>query len=215
MNRLVERVFGPERPVIGVGGPVKAAELIRGVPTSTVFASGSLEHARRLAEGASTPYYLPSTTDDLIGTEVCAGLKNPYAIAVNLLTGREGESNLRALAFGAALGEMHEIVVAAGGRPETVAGAAGSGDLYVTCLTGRNGDFGRLLNEGHPPEEAKRLMNDATVEGLGALPSALKLAGQLGLDGGRLPLLHYLDAVLRGEADENAPLARIVARGVG
>lgn len=208
-----QEIFGDGHPVIGVGGPVKAAELIRRMPTHTVFASGAAEDAREVAARVATEYYLPTATDDPTGTGLCAALKNCYAIAVNLISGGDDRANLRSLAFGAALGEMHRFVVAAGGRPETVAGAAGSGDLYVTCLTGRNGDFGRLLSQGHAPEEALRLMDDATVEGLGALPPALKLARSLGLDEDRLPLLYHLHRTLRSEEACNgaAPLARIVA----
>ncbi len=99
----------------------------------------------------------------------------------------------------------------AGGRPETAAGAAGVGDLYVTCLSGRNGDFGRLLNEGNLPEEAQGKMGNATVEGLGTIPPALKLAGTLGLGEEELPLLYHLDAVLRGERAASVPdLARLL-----
>jgi glycerol-3-phosphate dehydrogenase (NAD(P)+) len=213
VGSLAQKAFGGGRPVVGVGGPVKAAELIRGLPTHTVFASELPEAARRVAAEVGTGYYVPTATDDLAGVELCAALKNCYAIAVNLVCGAGDGANLRSLAFGVALGEMHRIVIAAGGRPETVAGAAGAGDLYVTCLTGRNGDFGRLLGEGHAPEEARRLMDDATVEGLGALPEALELARSLGLGEESLPLLSHLDRALRSEEARSGglPLARLVS----
>ena len=103
-------------------------------------------------------------------------------------------------------------MVAAGGRPETAAGAPGAGDLYVTCLSGRNGDFGRLLNAGNGPDEARERMGNATVEGLGTLPPALALGSSLGLGEEELPLLYYLDAVLRGERAAGDPdLARLLA----
>lgn len=216
VTTVVQEAFGEGRDVIGVGGPVKASELIRKMPTHTVFASESHDRAQRAAAAVETAYYFPTTTEDLIGTELCAALKNCYAIAVNLLTGEEGPSNLRALAFSTALKEMFSFIVAAGGRPETVSGAPGSGDLYVTCLTGRNGDFGRLLSEGHSAEESISIMDNATVEGLGALGPALKLADSLGLEDQQLPLLHYLDEVLRagGKDGENPPLSEIVSKNV-
>lgn len=213
VTTVVQEALGDGRDVIGVGGPVKASELIRKMPTHTVFASASHVCAKKTASAAETTYYFPTTTDDLTGTELCAALKNCYAIVVNLLVGEDGSSNLRALAFSAALREMFSLVVAAGGRPETVAGAPGSGDLYVTCMTGRNGDFGRLLSKGHDAEGALSIMNNATVEGLGALGPALKLAGSLGLDERDLPLLNHLDAILRvGSKDgRDPPLAEMVS----
>lgn len=197
----VQELFGPGRPVVGVGGPVKAIDLIQHSPTQTTFAAEERENARGLAESFSTPYYFPGTTDDLLGLGLCAALKNCYAIAFGYLTGHEAKPNLRALAFGTALAEISTLVTAAGGRAETVAGAPGAGDLYVTCLSGRNGDFGRLLNESGSPEEARERMRDATVEGLGTLPPALTLARSLGLGEEELPLLHHLDGVLQGRQE--------------
>lgn len=193
----VREIFGPERPVVGVGGPVKAIDLIGRYPTQTAFASEERKVARKLAAEVSTPYYFPQTTDDLTGLGLCAALKNCYAIAFGYLTGEEAKPNLRALAFGTALREISSFVTAAGGCPETAAGAPGAGDLYVTCLSGRNGEFGRLLNAGHGAEEALKKMDNATVEGLGTLPPALNLARSLGLGEDDLPLLYHLDGVLR------------------
>ena len=196
---FAQGVFGPSRKVVGVGGPVKAIDLIEGSPTQTAFAAANRDDAREAGGRFATDYYFPGTSDDLAGLGFCAALKNCYAIAFGMLTGEEAKPNLRALAFGTALGEISRLVSAAGGRPETVAGAAGSGDLYVTCLSGRNGDFGRRLNAGANREKALEDMNNATVEGLGTLPPALDLARSLDLGENELPLLHRLDAVLRGE----------------
>ena len=196
---FAQEVFGPSRKVVGVGGPVKAIDLIEGSPTQTAFAAANLEDANKARERFATDYYFPGGSDDLAGLGFCAALKNCYAIAFGMLTGEEAKPNLRALAFGTALGEISRLVSAAGGRPETVAGAAGSGDLYVTCLSGRNGSFGRLLNTGATREEALEEMNNATVEGLDTLPSALNLARSLDLGEEELPLLRRLDAVLREE----------------
>ena len=196
---FARKIFDPSRTVVGVGGPVKAIDLIQGSPTQTAFAATNYGDAREAGERFATDYYFPGASDDLTGLGLCAALKNCYAIAFGMLTGDEAQPNLRALAFGTALGEISRLVSAAGGRPETVAGAAGAGDLYVTCLSGRNGDFGRRLNTGMDREAALEDMNNATVEGLGTLPPALELARTLDLGGQELPLLHRLDAVLRGE----------------
>lgn len=86
-------------------------------PTQTVFAAEHREDARKLSAAFSTPYYFPGTTDDLLGLGLCAALKNCYAIAFGSLTGNDARPNLRALAFGTALGEICATVTAAGGRP--------------------------------------------------------------------------------------------------
>jgi hypothetical protein len=74
------------------------------------------------------------------------------------------------------------------------------------------GDFGRLLNAGNEPEEARKRIGNATVEGLGTLPPALKLTRSLELEEKELPLLYHLDAVLQGERAAGDPdLARLLA----
>ncbi|PLS87678.1 MAG: hypothetical protein CYG60_00625 [Actinobacteria bacterium] len=197
----VREIFGPSHPVVVVGGPVKAIDLINRTPTQTAYGSRERDHARSLARAIETDYYLPGTTDDLLGLGLCAALKNCYAIVFGYLTGREAPPNLLALAYGTSLGELSALVAASGGRTETAAGPAGAGDLYVTCLSGRNGDFGRLLGEGNPPEVAREKMNNATVEGLGTLPPALALARSVGLGKKELPLLYHLDDVLGGRVE--------------
>ena len=61
---------------------------------------------------------------------------------------------------------MGLIVTAFGGSMESVVGLAGAGDLYVTCLAGRNSRMGRLLGLGHNYTQAKcDFMANDTVEG--------------------------------------------------
>jgi hypothetical protein len=56
----------------------------------------------------------------------------------------------------------------------------------------------RGLERDKPAEEARKRMGNATVEGLGTLPPALKLTRSLELEEKELPLLYHLDAVLEG-----------------
>jgi glycerol-3-phosphate dehydrogenase (NAD(P)+) len=59
-----------------------------------------------------------------------------------------------------------EFVSHYGGKPETVYGLAGLGDLYVSAIGGRNSLMGKYLGEGHLYNDAKeKFMKDVTVEG--------------------------------------------------
>ena len=61
---------------------------------------------------------------------------------------------------------MVEFVSYYGGKPETVYGLAGLGDLYVSAIGGRNSLMGKYLGQGHLYKDAKeKLMKDITVEG--------------------------------------------------
>ena len=63
-------------------------------------------------------------------------------------------------------------------------GLAGAGDLYVTCLGGRNARFGRLLGSGETAEQAMAVIG-STVEGIGTTRATLAIADRLGI---RLPI---------------------------
>ena len=61
---------------------------------------------------------------------------------------------------------MVEIVSFYSGRPETVYGLAGLGDLYVSVSGGRNSKMGKLLGDGNNYLDAKeKYMKNDTVEG--------------------------------------------------
>jgi glycerol-3-phosphate dehydrogenase (NAD(P)+) len=73
------------------------------------------------------------------------------------------------------------LAEARGGRATTVLGLAGAGDLYVTCIGGRNGRFGRLVGSGTTVDEALRIIN-STVEGIANTRAALGLAERYSVD---------------------------------
>ena len=61
---------------------------------------------------------------------------------------------------------MVEFVSHYGGKPETVYGLAGLGDLYVSAIGGRNSLMGKYLGEGYLYNDAKeKFMQNVTVEG--------------------------------------------------
>lgn len=211
VRREVARRSGFAVPVMAVGGPCIAGELAALRDTSVLVAGedrGEIDHALGLLRA---PYYHARATDDVIGVEVCAAFKNFYAISVGSVGGRlerDGKAsnaalmhNLSASAFTQALREMRQLVRALGGNPETVAGLAGAGDLYVTCQAGRNGRMGRLLGLGHPYSTAKSdHMPTDTVEGA-------NLALELG------PTIERMIEDGRLAADE-MPLARAIIAAI-
>jgi glycerol-3-phosphate dehydrogenase (NAD(P)+) len=146
-----------------IGGPVKAAELARGVPTASVYALSDPSLGPFLAS-FRTPYYRVRRSDDLIGLELCAALKNAYAILLGICDGLFRGSaagpvdNLKALLLSRAVDELAGIVEAGGGRASTAYGPAGIGDLYVTAQSGRNRLLGERIGAGGEPAQAYSLM---------------------------------------------------------
>ena len=212
VRSLAERV---ERVVV-LAGPALAPELVAGAPTAMVCASDDLDVARDIANTLIAAGISAAVTDDIAGAEVAAAYKNVTAIAVGMcegLSARLPESvyvhrfaNARAAIFAHGLADMTKLAAVNGGRVETILGLAGAGDLFVTCLGGRNGNFGRLLGEGQTPGQARAAIG-STVEGVTNTTAALALAERAGVE---LVAARAVDAVLSGRmAPEKAVAAAL------
>lgn len=163
----------PTDPV-AIAGPCIAGELARRVATSVLFAGRDSATNQRWAEWIRGPYYRVWTTEDLIGAEVCAAMKNAYAMGVALASGihesRGGtpgsiaQHNYEASVFAQSIWEMQKIIALLGGNPAVAAGLAGVGDLNVTCNGGRTGRFGQALGRGIGLDAAIASMQGATLE---------------------------------------------------
>jgi glycerol-3-phosphate dehydrogenase (NAD(P)+) len=190
-SEVVESNVAPGAAVASLGGPALAPELVAGVPTAIVCASRRADVRARVRGLLASPTVAVAVTDDVPGVETAAAYKNVAAIAVGMCEGlseRQTESvvvhgyaNTRAAVFAAGVLEMTRLGTALGGRAETMLGLAGAGDLYVTCLGGRNARFGRLLGAGETAEQATAVIG-STVEGVGATHAALAIAARVGIE---------------------------------
>ncbi len=195
-------------PIVAVGGPCKANEVAAGKPTATIYGSLDEAVAARMAREISTDVYRIEPTADEPGVEVCAPMKNVYAIALGIADGLEeatgfAHHNLKSAIFAQAVREMSIVSVAFGARPETAYGLAGVGDLEVTGLSGRNKVYGVRIGRGEGAHEALAAMEAAeqTVEGVPAAGLASTLVAQAGDDlVEQLPLLKAVTAILGGAA---------------
>ena len=202
---------------VAVAGPCIAGELARRVPTAVVFAARSPIAAEAWAALARGPYYYVWPSEELIGVEVCAALKNAFAMGMAIPSGQHaraggsagsiGLHNSEAAVFAQSIFEMQRLIGLLGGRPETASLLPGVGDLDVTCNGGRTGRFGALLGRGLSPAEAEAEMKGATLECLEVLRvvrnaiASYSEAGKLGHH--ELPLLRHLAEV----ALDGAPVA--------
>jgi glycerol-3-phosphate dehydrogenase (NAD(P)+) len=194
-------------PVLAVGGPCKANEVAAGRPTATIFASQDLAVATTIAASVATPVYRAHAIGDEAGVELCAAMKNVYAIALGVADGLgddggEPYHDLKAAVFAQAVREMAQLCLLVGGQPDTAFGLAGVGDLEVTALSGRNSVFGSRIGRGEAAKDALAAMAAAeqTVEGAAALRFATTLVEQRSADLlPRLPLLRAIRSILDGD----------------
>lgn len=197
-------------PIVAVAGPVKANECAQGEPTATIFGCRDGEVAKRYAREASSESYAIRPSQDEIGVEICAPMKNVYAIALGISDGLEEASgkphhNLKAATFAQAVREMSLLGEAMGADPATAFGLAGVGDLEVTGLSGRNKIYGVRIGRGENPDAALSEMArlEQTVEGVPAAGLAKKLLKQLEIDVRQnMPLFAAISSVLAGDIED-------------
>lgn len=206
---------------VAMGGPAKAMEVARGVPTAFVFGAAKRDVADRLAVALQGGHVHIETTNDLAGVEASMALKNAYATAGGLwdglaATGRvEGGAahNAKAWMFAQAIREIASVVVALGGRAETVYGFAGVGDLHVTAAAGRNRAYGDAVGRGGDPATVGVEMSarGELTEGYPAIRTAWRLVNERGL-AASTPLLVALHAIIYERAPVEATLRNLANR---
>ena len=182
---LLPHVIGEfsKAPVVAVGGPSIAKEVAIGTPTAATFGSLHSEVLALTSDVFATSAYFIETTDDVVGLEVAAAMKNAYGVAIGIADGIEKRTglphaNMRAALFPHAVAEMGLLAESLGGRRETVAGLSGAGDLQVTVAAGRNRLLGERIGLGLSGAEAFDELTAAgtTTEGYLATDYGYRLA---------------------------------------
>lgn len=188
MTKLVEDSLPVEIKnkisLVKLGGPIIAKEFAKGKLAEIIFASRNIESASFVSDIFKSTKFKTNISTDVDGVELCAAFKNPYAIAMGIMEGLEGDfNNPKAAIMARGTIEMANIVEAFGGNRETAMGIAGVGDYYVTSRSGRNGKFGSYLGQGKSIKESLEIMNNATIEGLDMTLNGFNLLKELELRG--------------------------------
>ena len=143
-------------------GPSFAIETINGFPTAFTF-GGKKEDFEFFKDQV-----LPKTgftldySHDVRAVELLSILKNMYAIAIGLVSGKYNSPNVDFLVYTKAVNEMRELLKMYGCDSETIFRYCGIGDLGLTALNdlSRNRTFGMLIGKGFTFDSEK---NTATV----------------------------------------------------
>jgi len=193
-----------------LSGPTHAEEVGRAIPAAAVVASPDGESASALQAILNGPTFRVYTNTDVVGVELCGALKNVVALATGVGDGLGGGDNARAALITRSLAEIGRLVVAAGGRAETVAGLAGVGDLVATCTSrhSRNRRAGEQIGRGVPLD---RVLADSpqVVEGVPATRAALALARRYAVS---MPIVEQAHAVLFEGRDPRDAMSELMAR---
>ena len=199
MSEVITQVLqsddGRAPRVCALSGPTFAQEVARGDPTALAVASGDAELANSIQREFSDPSFRVYTNPDVIGVELGGALKNVIAIAAGICDGLGLGHNSVAALITRGLAEMTRLVVACGGRAETMAGLAGLGDLVLTCTGGlsRNRSVGVELGRGKRLPDILASMHGMVAEGIFTTTAAVGLAQARGVE---MPITAQMDAIL-------------------
>ena len=131
---------GPQ-PLAYLSGPSFAAEIMKKHPMAVVVASEDVKIAKFVQRALSSKFFRVYTSSDVIGVEVGGAIKNPLAIGAGMASGLNyGKSTLASLITRGCM-EMKRLAVAMGGKPETLAGLSGIGDLMLTATSMQSRNF--------------------------------------------------------------------------
>ncbi len=197
MTEVIAQVLG-RKDASGIGalsGPSFAQEVARGDPTAITIASHEGALVRTVQQEFSDPSFRVYTNSDVAGVELGGALKNIVAIAAGICDGLGLGHNSVAALITRGLAEMTRLVVACGGRAETMAGLAGLGDLVLTCTGGlsRNRSVGVELGRGRKLAEILAGMHGMVAEGVFTTTAAIGLAHGRGVE---MPISEQMHAIL-------------------
>ena len=210
LSQVIEEEMAGKCPVVVLSGPSHAEEVGRGIPTGVVAAADDLAIAQTVQDLCMNQRFRVYTSDDKVGTEICAALKNIIALCAGCCDGMGCGDNTKALLMTRGLAEMARLGVALGGRKETFTGLAGVGDLIVTCCSmySRNRRCGILIGQGKPIQEAIQEIG-AVVEGYYAAANARTLAQKAGVE---MPIAQAAYEVLYEGRDVHSVITDLMGR---
>ena len=193
-----------------LSGPSFAQEVAQGLPTAVTLASASGDFARDAALALHSPAFRVYSSDDLVGVEVAAAVKNVMAIAAGISDGLSYGYNARAALITRGLAEVTRLGVALGGRPETFMGLAGAGDLILTCTgdLSRNRQVGLKLARGQPLD-AILVELGHVAEGVATARELHRIATRLQLD---MPITRAVCRVLADHREARAAADELLQR---
>ena len=200
----------PAASVALLAGPSFAGEVAAGLPAALTIASDDARFARRLAGAFHAPHFRVYPSDDTVGVAVGGAVKNVLAIAAGIADGLGFGANARAALITRGLAELSRLGRALGGRPETLMGLSGLGDLVLTCTDdqSRNRRFGLLLAAGRGPAQARSDIGQA-IEGVRTAVHVRRLAARFDIE---MPIAEAVAGVLAGERAPAAAVDALLAR---
>ncbi|NER17301.1 NAD(P)H-dependent glycerol-3-phosphate dehydrogenase [Spongiivirga citrea] len=177
-----------------ITGPCHAEEVALERLSYLTIACDDEKKAKIIANALASKYIKTKVTEDIIGTEYAAVLKNIYAIAAGIAHGLGYGDNFQSVLMSNAIREMSRFIKKVHKMKRNINNSAYLGDLLVTgySVFSRNRLFGNMIGKGYTVKSAQMEMN-MIAEGYYAVKSAYKLNQKNGAD---TPIIDAVNAIL-------------------
>src|SRR6056297_1753727 len=187
-GRIVGEHFNEkyEIPFENIGvitGPCHAEEVALERLSYLTIACANEGHANTLAQHLSSEYIKCNVSEDIIGTEYAAVLKNIYAIAAGIAHGLGYGDNFQSVLMSNAIREMKRFIDRVYKMKRNINASAYLGDLLVTGYSqfSRNRTFGSMIGKGYSVKSAMMEMN-MVAEGYYAAKSIIAMNEKFDVD---------------------------------
>ena len=177
-----------------ITGPCHAEEVALERLSYLTIACGDSKKAKIVAECLSGNYIKTKITDDIIGTEYAAMLKNIYAIAAGIAHGLGYGDNFQSVLMSNGIREMKKFIRKVHKMKRNINDSAYLGDLLVTgySVFSRNRMFGNMIGKGYTVKSAMMEMS-MVAEGYYAAKSAYELNQNYGA---KTPIIDAVHSIL-------------------
>lgn len=185
-----------------ITGPCHAEEVAMERLSYLTLACQDQQKAKILSTFIAGRYIKTKISDDVIGTEYAAMLKNIYAIAAGIAHGLGYGDNFQAVLMSNAIREMNRFIKKVYKMKRNINNSAYLGDLLVTgySVFSRNRMFGNMIGKGYTVKSAQMEMS-MVAEGYYATKSAYAIKQK---NEAKTPIIDTVYAILYQDKEAKA-----------
>ena len=209
ISEIISNHF-PKNPISILSGPNFAKEIASGKPTASLIASKSISDSKKISKLISSSHFRPYLSNDIVGAQICGAMKNVYAIGCGIIAGKKFGDNAVASIISRSFAEISLVCKKLGGKPETLMGLSGLGDLFLTCSSDKSRNFSLGLKIASGKKTSTLLKSKKTVaEGAHTVKAIHKLSKKLKID---LPINNEIYKILYLNKDIDKSISELLNR---
>ncbi len=209
MSQVMTQVAPHLVPFV-LSGPSFADDVVKGLPTAVTLAGPSVEQAQEIAKAIGYRNFRIYSSDDVLGAQIGGAVKNVLAIACGISDGKGLGDSCRAALITRAFSELMRLGKIMGGKPETLLGLSGFGDLALTAssMKSRNYSLGYQLGQGQTLEQILGARQGVS-EGVFTAGIVVDIANREGIE---MPICQAVHNIVDGRSTPDHEMHELLAR---